>query len=170
MTKDAIDQIFDRARHGDVFAQVLMGQILIEGKDVQKDVQNGIGWMKNAAQCNCLYAKEYLDDDIILMHGDLVFEDDSLKSLGTVLDVTQRPYKATTEDKENKRVLMEEIPGKVAVDIKIEADADKVNGNLSVDSINILIGKTIDLNAGNGFVKGVIVDVLDMSEEKEALQ
>lgn len=62
MTKDAIDQIFDRARHGDVFAQVLMGQILIEGKDVQKDVQNGIGWMKNAAQCNCLYAKEYLDD------------------------------------------------------------------------------------------------------------
>ena len=62
MTKDAIDQIFDRARHGDVFAQVLMGQILIEGKDVQKDVQNGIGWMKNAAQCNCLYAKEYLDE------------------------------------------------------------------------------------------------------------
>lgn len=62
MTKDAIDQIFDRARHGDVFAQVLMGQILIEGKGVQKDVQNGVGWMKNAAQCNCLYAKEYLDE------------------------------------------------------------------------------------------------------------
>ena len=39
-----------------------MGQILIEGKEVQKDVQNGIGWMKNAAQCNCLFAKEYLDE------------------------------------------------------------------------------------------------------------
>ena len=38
-----------------------MGQILIEGKDVQMDVQNVIAWMKNAAQCNCLYAKEYLD-------------------------------------------------------------------------------------------------------------
>ena len=62
MNKEAIDQIYDRARHGDVFAQALMGQILIEGKDVQKDIQNGIGWMKNAAQCNCLYAKEYLDD------------------------------------------------------------------------------------------------------------
>ena len=62
MTKEAIDQIYDRARHGDVFAQALMGQILIEGKNVQKDVQNGIGWMKNAAQCNCLYAKEYLDE------------------------------------------------------------------------------------------------------------
>ena len=62
MTKEAIDQIYDRARHGDVFAQALMGQILIEGKDVQKDIQNGIGWMKNAAQCHCLYAKEYLDE------------------------------------------------------------------------------------------------------------
>ena len=39
MTKEAIDQIYDRARHGDVFAQALMGQILIEGKNVQKDVQ-----------------------------------------------------------------------------------------------------------------------------------
>ena len=54
MTKDAIDQIFDRARHGDVFAQTLMGQILCEGKYVQQDRQNGIGWLRNAAQCNCL--------------------------------------------------------------------------------------------------------------------
>lgn len=34
MTKDAIDQIYDRSRHGDVFAQALMGQILCEGKYV----------------------------------------------------------------------------------------------------------------------------------------
>ena len=46
MTKDAIDQIFDRARHGDVFAQTLMGQILCEGKYVQQDRQNGIGWLR----------------------------------------------------------------------------------------------------------------------------
>lgn len=58
MTKEAIDQIFDRARHGDVFAQALMGQILCEGKYVQQDRQNGVGWLKNAAQCNCLYARE----------------------------------------------------------------------------------------------------------------
>ncbi len=45
-----------------MFAQVLMGQILIEGKEFLKDVQNGIGWMKNAAQCNCLYALECLDE------------------------------------------------------------------------------------------------------------
>ena len=62
MTKDAIDQIFDRARHGDVFAQTLMEQILCEGKYVQQDRQNGIGWLRNAAQCNCLYAKELINE------------------------------------------------------------------------------------------------------------
>ncbi len=135
------------------------------------DIKNIV---KSPVKAKIVYTVEVANENPEIMDyikpGDLVFEDDSLKSLGTVLDVTQRPYKVTTEDKENKRVLMEEIPGKIAADIKIEADADKVNGNLSVDSINILIGKTIDLNAGNGFVKGVIVDVLDMSEEKEALQ
>ena len=62
MTKNAIDQIFDRARHGDVFAQALMGQILCEGKYVQQDRQNGIGWLRNAAQCNCLYANELINE------------------------------------------------------------------------------------------------------------
>ena len=62
MTKDAIDQIFDIARHGDVFAQTLMGQILCEGKYVQQDRENGIGWLRNAAQCNCLYAKELINE------------------------------------------------------------------------------------------------------------
>ena len=62
MTKEAIDQIYDRARHGDVFAQVLMGQILCEGKYVQQDRQNGIGWLRNAAQCNSLYARELVNE------------------------------------------------------------------------------------------------------------
>lgn len=62
MTKDAIDQIFDMACHGDVFAQTLMGQILCEGKYVQQDRQNGIGWLRNAAQCNCLYASELINE------------------------------------------------------------------------------------------------------------
>ena len=72
MTKDAIDQIFDRARHGDVFAQTLMGQILCEGKYVQQDRQNGIGWLRNAAQCNCLYARELINEySSAPMHGQI---------------------------------------------------------------------------------------------------
>ena len=64
MTKDAIDQIFNQARHGDVFAQALMGQILIEGKYVQADRANGIGWLRHAAESNCLYARDLLSDDL----------------------------------------------------------------------------------------------------------
>lgn len=64
MTREAIDQIYDRARHGDVFAQALMGQILLEGKYVQADRTNGIGWLRNAAQCNCLYACDLLNDEL----------------------------------------------------------------------------------------------------------
>lgn len=64
MTKDAIDQIYQQARHGDVFAQALMGQILIEGKYVQEDRTNAIGWLRNAAQCNCLYARDLLSDEL----------------------------------------------------------------------------------------------------------
>ena len=64
MTKEAIDQIYNQARHGDVFAQALMGQILMEGKYVQRDRANGIGWLRNAAQCNCLYARDLLSDEL----------------------------------------------------------------------------------------------------------
>lgn len=64
MTKEAIDQIYQQARHGDVFAQALMGQILIEGKYVQEDRTNAIGWLRNAAQCNCLYARDLLSDEL----------------------------------------------------------------------------------------------------------
>ena len=45
MTKEAIDQIFDRARHGDVFAQTLMGQILCEGKYIKQDRQTEWYWL-----------------------------------------------------------------------------------------------------------------------------
>jgi len=62
MTKEAIDQIFNQARHGDVFAQALMGQIFIEGKYVQEDINNGIGWLRNAALCDCLYARDLLEE------------------------------------------------------------------------------------------------------------
>lgn len=64
MTKEAIDQIYNQARHGDVFAQALMGQILIEGKYVQEDRTNGIGWLRNALQSNCLYARDLLQDEL----------------------------------------------------------------------------------------------------------
>lgn len=31
MTREAIDQLFDRANHGDITAQALVGQLFLEG-------------------------------------------------------------------------------------------------------------------------------------------
>lgn len=62
MTKEAIEQMFDRAKHGDVTAQALVGQLFLEGKYIQESRENAIGWLRNAAQCNCLYARDLLND------------------------------------------------------------------------------------------------------------
>lgn len=62
MTKEAIEQLFDRARQGDVTAQALVGQLFLEGKYIQANRENAIGWLRNAAQCNCLYARDLLND------------------------------------------------------------------------------------------------------------
>lgn len=60
MTQEAINQIVDRARHGDVTAQVVLGQLLCEGKDMKQDMSNGLAWLNNAAQCNSIWAKELI--------------------------------------------------------------------------------------------------------------
>ncbi len=62
MTQEAFNQIINSARHGDVFAQAVLGNLLCEGKVVQKNMEHGIGWLRNAAQCNCLWAKELLEE------------------------------------------------------------------------------------------------------------
>lgn len=61
MTQEAINQIVDRARHGDVTAQVVLGQLLCEGKDLKQDIANGIAWLQNAAQCNSIWARELIE-------------------------------------------------------------------------------------------------------------
>jgi len=60
MTQEALNQIVDRARHGDITAQVVLGQLLCEGTEVKKDINNGLSWLRNATQCNSLWATELL--------------------------------------------------------------------------------------------------------------
>ena len=62
MTKEAIDQIYEQARRGDVFAKTLLGQILCEGRYVVQDPKNGLGWLRDASQCNCIYARELVNE------------------------------------------------------------------------------------------------------------
>lgn len=61
MTQQAINQLLDRAKnHQDVTAEALLGLLYCEGSLVEKDMQTGMAWLKCAAQCNCLFAKELL--------------------------------------------------------------------------------------------------------------
>lgn len=98
---------------------------------------------------------------------DKVFEDDSLKQMGYVTGITQKPYIMHTEDKYNKRILEQKVSDKINVCIEITADGVLKNGNVAVDSVNILVGKTIDLNIGSASIKGVIIGVENSDVAKE---
>lgn len=63
MTKDAIDQIFNRAQQGDVTAMVLVGQLFLEGKYIQEDRTKAIHFLREASKYNCLYARDLLQDE-----------------------------------------------------------------------------------------------------------
>lgn len=102
--------------------------------------------------------------------GDMVYEDESLKKLGVLTDVKQTPFTIQTEDKISRKISEREVPGKINLNVEIEADGVLKGGNISVDSINILVGKTIDLNIGDAYIKGVIIGVENLSEAKEENQ
>lgn len=62
MTQEAINQLFEHAHKGDVFAMAMTGHLLCEGKLVGQNLTNGIAWLQNAAQCNCLVARDIIRD------------------------------------------------------------------------------------------------------------
>ena len=100
---------------------------------------------------------------------DKVFENESLKQMGTVVGLSDAPHKLVTENKNNHTFITQEVPNKITVNIEIVADGVVAGDNvISVDGVNVLVGKTIDLNVGKSYVQGVIVDVHDVNEAKEA--
>lgn len=62
MTQEAVNQLFQYAHNGDVFAMTLAGQLLCEGKFVGQNLQNGLQWLQRASQCNCLVARDMVSD------------------------------------------------------------------------------------------------------------
>ena len=62
MTQEAFNQILEAAHHGNVFAQTALEIMLCDGKVVQQNREHGLGWLRNAAQCKCLLARETFDE------------------------------------------------------------------------------------------------------------
>jgi len=87
---------------------------------------------------------------------DRVFEDETLKNMGTVVGVSQKPSTVLVENSDKSTLVLKELPDKITVNIEITADGVETNGSVSVDSVNILVGKSVDLIVGDSALKGVI--------------
>ena len=60
MTQESINQLWAFANANDAMAMAYMGVILYEGRGVKQDTQQGLAWLKKAADINVLYAKDLL--------------------------------------------------------------------------------------------------------------
>ena len=103
--------------------------------------------------------------------GDIVVDDDSMKEIGTVVDVRKEAATMTVQNDEKNTLEIKEIDDRVDVEIDVEAAGNAQTGNATVNSVNLLIGKNIQCIVGDAYVDAVIVgiDYEDATEAKEAL-
>ncbi len=133
-------------------------------KKVQQSNQDSVANIKYVVEI------ENQDTEILnyIKEGDLVFESTSSASMGTVLNITEKPYKIYTENKNDKIFVMSEIPDKITLSVEISAVGNIKDNGIAIDDIGLLVGKTLDMNIGNSFVKSVIVDVEAVENSKGA--
>ena len=61
MTQQAVQQIYQLAVKGDTVAMAVLGKLLMEGNEVEKDAVNGKAWLTLSASNGLLWAREMLD-------------------------------------------------------------------------------------------------------------
>ena len=152
-----------------IFILLLVG-VIVYGITGISDVKQAV---RGADATKVVYTVEIQNQDPEILNymknGDRVFEDESMKRMGTVTNISETSYKMFTENKIDNTITQQEVPDKITVYVDITTEgvvsADNV---VSVDSVNLLVGKTLDLNIGNSYVEGVIVDIHDVNEAKEA--
>jgi len=116
---------------------------------------------KNSKSTKVVYSVECKNNSPEILEyiaeSDRVFEKETLSNMGVVTGITSKPETLTVEDHKKNLLVTKEIPDKTNVTIEITADGVVNDGNISVDSENILIGKSVDLIVGDSALKGVIV-------------
>lgn len=60
MTQESINQLWALANANDAMAMAYIGVIVYEGRGVKQDTQQGLAWLRKAANANVLYAKDLL--------------------------------------------------------------------------------------------------------------
>lgn len=69
MTQESINQLWAFANANDAMAMAYIGVIVYEGRGIKQDTQQGLAWLRKAANANVLYAKDLLQY-IIHVTGD----------------------------------------------------------------------------------------------------
>jgi len=152
-----------------IFILLLVG-VIVYGITGISDVKQAV---RGADATKVVYTVEIQNQDPEILNymknGDRVFEDESMKRMGTVTNISETSYKMFTENKIENAITQQEVPDKITVYVDITTEGAVSSDNVvSVDSVNLLVGKTLDLNIGNSYVEGVIVDIHDVNEAKEA--
>ena len=103
--------------------------------------------------------------------GDKVFDDESMKEIGVVTEITEKNATILAENTDDGTLAVAEIKDRVDVAIRVTADGTVSSGNASVNSVNLLIGKSMECIVGDAYVNAVITDVgyEDATETKEAM-
>ena len=106
-----------------------------------------------------------------IKEGDKVFDDESMKEIGVVAEISEKNATVLAENLNDGTLRNTEIDDRINLRIKVEADGEISSGNASVNSVNLLIGKTMECIVGDAYINAVIVDVQfeDSTEVKEAL-
>ena len=60
MTQESLNQLWSFANANDAMALAYIGVIVYEGRCVKQDTQQGLAWLRKAANANVLYAKDLL--------------------------------------------------------------------------------------------------------------
>ena len=60
MTQQSLNQLWAFVNSNDAMAMAYYGVVLYEGRDVKQDTQQGLAWLRKAANANVLYAKDLL--------------------------------------------------------------------------------------------------------------
>lgn len=154
----------------DILFIIILIAVIVFGVTKITDVKQAV---QSTSATKVVYTVEVQNQDPEILQylsvDDRVFENESMKQMGTVVNITDAPYKLITENQNDKTLTTQEVPDKITVNIEIAAEGVVAADNVvSVDGVNVLVGKTIDLNIGKSYVQGVIVDVHNVNEAKEA--
>ncbi len=106
-----------------------------------------------------------------IREGDKVFDDESMKEIGVVCEISEKNATVLAENLDDGTLNNAEVEDRINLWIKVIADGEVSSGNASVNSVNLLIGKTMECIVGDAYIDAVIVNVEyeDSTQVKEAL-